>query len=383
MRIHYLFEDAKQGYLKAQHDPNFPYLNSASGRLAGINPGQVLHAHGHDVHYHFVNKNTGVRNDIDFQSGDIVSCIRNYYTEMVETAKLAKEAGAFIFKQLNDPHILSTEDSLKEARQSHTDLFHLADGVIACSPSLAQLASQYNQNVEIIYDGVDTNFAAPDFKLNKGEPLKLVTACYPPHHKNIAASLPSIDKFSQSYGDIEYTILTKLPRADQIHHGNDFHKLSSYTPDAQGFKITLLEYSPQATIQAIHDSHIGLVQEGIGGEPGYKGEWYPRKSNGRGACLIWAGKPFFCPSDVFSYTPFLNINGGYNIERNVGKTLDMIVNMSPDRINQDIIAGQHFIHERNSNEAVAQNQFDLFSKIREDHGYTDHGIRPLVPSLIY
>lgn len=366
MRIHYLLEEADPSYLLAQDDPAFPFLNSASARFAGTYPGEILAAQGHDVSYSFVNKNTGVRNDIDFQSGDIVVCIRNYFQQMVDTAKCAKDAGAIIIMQQNDPHILSTSDDLAEVRNSHFQLLKMADGVIACSPKLAELCEKYNQNITVIFDGLDTEYAKPHFNVSKymqGErPLKLATACYAHNHGDILDSLPALQEFAAENGAVEYTIVTKAARADQSHHGSDYNLLKNYEA-GNGLSIKLVDYSPVVTAKAIEAADIILIQEDSGHRTGYKKEWYPNKSNGRGAAAVWAGKPFICPRDILSYQPFLKNKGGYNVEGNIAKTLDNILFLEAGIVDAHVVNGQDMVRSINSSEVIAAQQLAFFQKI--------------------
>lgn len=364
MKIHYLFEEANPSFRKAQDDPNFPYLNSASARFAGTYPGEVLRAQGHGVQYHFVNKNTGVRDDIAFEKDDVVVCVRNYFQEMVDTAKLAKEKGAIIVMQQNDPHILSTEESLAEVRSSHLQLLKMSDAVIACSPSLAELCAQYNPVVEVIFDGVDTQKAEPAFDLSQfpGRPLHLTTPCYGHNHGDILNSLPSIEAFAVRHGQVEYSVVTKPPRADQRHHGNDYDSLAEWKSESEKLSIRMVDYSPQAAALEIAASDMVVLQEDSGNRKGYKADWYPKKSNGRGAAAIWAGKPIYCPRDILSYQPFLNGNGGFN-KGNVGLTLEHMLSADPTSVNEEIRKGQILVEQNNSSQIIAAKQLALFQKL--------------------
>jgi hypothetical protein len=377
MRIVYLLEDANPAFRKAEDDPKFPQLNSASSRFTAVYPGQVLKFHGHDVEWHFVNKHTGVRDGLVFNPGDVVVCVRSYFNEMAGTAKRAKAAGAVVVIQQNDPHIVSTSEDLKEVRDTHKVLMgEICDGIIACSPTLAELCKKhalYPDNVIVNYDSLDTQYNAPRFEpapfLNGEKTLKLATACYPHNLDDILVSLPSIETFAAQYGQVHYTISTKPSRPDQRHHGDAYGTLEAYQPSTSKLKIELRTYSTADAAKIMQEADIGIVQHDGGKRSGYKKEWSPNRSNGRGAAFVWAGNPFYCADDILSYRVFLNQNGGYNAERDVGKTLEMLVTADPKKINSAIFEGQGIVSKTNSPQAIAEKQYAFFTKLRKQKGF--------------
>lgn len=378
MRIHYLLEDAKPEFVSGQDNPDFPLMNSATQRFAGTYPGEILAQMGHAVFYHFTNRHTGPRKDIDFQAGDVVLGIRNYYTETARTMDRAREAGAITVKQMNDPHILSDNDSLLETRIVHFHMLQHCDAVIACSPKIGALAAQYNQNIAIIHDCIDGFITEPAVSFSMSSVLSLATTCYAHNHGDIRASIQSLENFAarQSFDTI-YEIVTKGARADQAHHGgNDFDFLMDYKSPSDKLHLAVTEYSVLNAINALQQCDVVLIQDGADTRTGYKKDWHPNKSYGRGASAIAAGKPFYCPSDVESYQIFLNQNGGYNIHKDVGTTLQWMLNASPDRLKRAIKSGQEIVAANNTDHAIAQKQFDFFKRLREEKGFTDHGPRP-------
>lgn len=368
MRIHYLLESPSDpSYRRAEEEASFPFINSAAGRFAATYPGEVLRAAGHDVHYHFVNPDTGPRLDIDFRRGDKVLSIRNYYPQTVETVRFAKMRGCDVVMHYCDPHIENPNPKLAEVRNSHGDLFAMVDGVIATSENLRDVCERHGHpgvKIEVMLDGVDTAYQAPDFDLSNVkaglEPLKLVSALYAHNHGDVYASLDSIREFADKFGPVEYTIVTAPARKDKSHTTNtDYERLLEYET-GDNLRIKFVDYSPQVAASEIAKAHMVIIQQDQGGRDEHQKKWYHKKGNGRGAAAIWAGKPAYCPTDIQSYEVFLDQNGGFN-KGTVGQTLEYMLHADPAMIRGMIAQGQKTIGENNTAEVIAEKQLRFFT----------------------
>jgi hypothetical protein len=373
MRIHYLFESsADPSYRKAQDDPNFPYVNSATARFAGTYPGELLRKDGHGIFYHYVNPDTGPRLDIDFRKGDKVLCLRNYYPQTVETVRYAIMSGCDVAMHYCDPHIENPNPKLVDVRKSHADLFAIVHGIIPTSENLRDVCERHaheGAKIEVMLDGVDTAYQAPDFDLSNVkaglEPLKLASALYAHNHGDVYASLDSIRDFADKFGPVEYTIVTAPARKDKSHTTNtDYERLLAYET-GRNLRIKFVDYSPQTAASEIAKAHMVIIQQDQGGRDEHQKKWYHKKAHGRGAAAIWAGKPIYCPTDIESYEVFLRQNGGFN-KGTVGQTLEYMLHADPAMIRGMIAQGQKIVGENNTAEVIAEKQLKFFAGLRHN-----------------
>ena len=351
-------------------------IKGATSRLTAIVADRIKREYGVCVHYISIKENQKLE-DIDFNfqkinKDDIGIFIRFQYQTTLEIMTQFQKFGGIAILHFTDPHILNQENLSR--LELHKNCLEKADGVIATSERLAQIARQFvsptkQSFVFHIPDTVDVNYRQPQINQVENK-LRLITSCYPLHHESIFYSLSAVENFAQkNQVTIDYKLVTSEPRQDQQQsHGQKswLEQIKNYQSEL--LKISHIPFSVDNLEKALCDSDAYLIQA-VKTDSQFKRIWIPSKGAIRVVQAYAAGISVIFQGNIgetlpLSYQAFTKWSFyGDDLE----KLLEQFSQTPIQKVLEKVKDAQNYIKQYHDPEIIAQQYFEAFKSMRKKY----------------
>ena len=351
-------------------------IKGATSRLTAIVADRIQREYGVCVHYISIKENQQLEDeDFNFQKvnkDDLGIFIRFQYQTTLEILTQFQKVGGIAILHFTDPHILNQENLSR--LELHKNCLEKADGVIATSERLAQIARQFvsptkQSFVFHIPDTVDVNYRPPQINQVENQ-LRLITSCYPLHHESIFYSLSAVEKFAQkNQVKIDYKLVTSEPRQDQQQsHGQKswLEQIKNY--QSEFLKITYIPFSVDNLEKALCDSDAYVIQA-VKTDSQFKRIWIPSKGPIRVVQAYAAGISVILQGNIgetlpLSYQDFTEWSFyGQDLE----KLLETFWQTPIQELLKKVKDAQNYIKQYNDPKIIAQKYFQTLNHIRKEN----------------
>lgn len=310
----------------------------------------------------------------EIRPGDIGLFIRFQHSSSLEILRYFQTQQGLAFFHLADPHVLN--DAHPELQSLHRMGIIEADGVIATSSRLADLARSLRDSPDMIFialDAVDVNFQ-PVRNSNLKDNLQIVTACYPVHHESVLYSLPAIEEVCREMDYfINWKLVTEKQKKEQAAHGKYVLDkiLNCYSPYIQ---VEFIPFSIEALESAFSNSNACLIpplpKQALARND-FRHQWIPMKGSTRIVQSFAAGIPIILAGEIG-----VDLPQAYDIfvtslfhSNSIKAALKKFLLATPDERQGRTIIGQKIAYQYHHSSVIADTYWQAFKKCRSNQKF--------------
>lgn len=286
-----------------------------------------------------------LQKEVNLQPSELESCdvaiIGKAIGNVVPIVDQLKQRGVTIVLDLCDDPF-----EMKHLRNTYNHLLPQADIICTASDYLSgKLAAAYGDKVCVIEDPLEYDSSPVDLP---DQPEDVLSLCWFGQALNLKALTSQFESLGKlSFVDIRLSLVTNAPEGLQLQILNSIKNISN-------LHVRFIEWSREATVSAIQESHIVLV-------PVAKEEWAKSKTANRVVMAIQHARPCVA-GDIPSYR---ELESFIEINEDLAEGIQRITN-DWNNVQQHITLAQEYVSKRFSPTLIAEKWSVLLEYCREN-----------------